>query len=167
MTWIGRLGLATGLAFTLLGCGGQTATDSDGGPGPTPAPNTLAVHLGQGEANYAAVRDGDELEIVRGLQGALMVVLAARVDHPELAEDSLRAEFTVTGDRGRLAWAATESPVPDTDAMEMTGVYVIFESDGPHLMGAQAVAKVEVTGSSGKVAVDERRVVLRLAEGAL
>jgi hypothetical protein len=163
------------LALWLVGCSGGTA-QPDARPRPDAIPGEATAALGRclvsgsgaectgvpGESGtFAALADGDEVTLVVGPQGALMLVLAVRTigmdpgdpdspGSPENPEIDLRLYHAGGGEevgryRGRPSFTSDE----EGGTVTAVGLFVVLEL-GSELEGRPLDATVEIVDRQGE-----------------
>ena len=146
----------------MLACGAPRP-----GPGPTVDAGQLAdggavplLEVGTGPSSFAALTDGQDLDIIAGPQGGFHlwtalraskalspdrfeVKLAVRQGATELSQNGYRLTLVDNGER--YEWYGMQALVPDPAAVD----------------GQSVTLRIDATDSNGVTATDERRVIAR------
>lgn len=173
-----RLVVRLCLPFALAACvDGASDVVPDGcakGDNPT-------LDVGAGASEYAALDDGDAVELVHGAQGGFHVVIALDGQFLDVAEGSRvpgRISATIAGVETALTQPYLDFRCnPDTGTVQSFGTLLIFTPTDAQLQGLTppeflngktAEIHAEVTDRDGRVVTADRTVVIHdaLLEGA-
>lgn len=152
--------LAFALCLTTVACDGAEEPDA----GPQVDAGGARVELGEGTSRFETLTDGQDVELIAGVQGGYHINLTGRLYGFALDDVTLDYEAVPVGATAPISMPTqlvldASDFVPDSGGVLRAGDFLIMEVETPaDVVGMELDVTLTVTDAAGETASDTRRV---------